>query len=104
MEVVRITPRGYCHGVVEAIRMAKKVGADRHGEPVAMLGYLVHNEHVTRELEGAGVRLVDAADRMAGLAQIDGGPGVLTAHAASPPRGEPARPPRRAPVRAPPTA
>ena len=34
MEVVRITPRGYCHGVVEAIRMAKKVGAQNAGEPV----------------------------------------------------------------------
>jgi len=84
MEVVRITPRGYCHGVVEAIRMAKKVGVERHGEPVTMLGYLVHNEHVTRELEGAGVRLVDAPDRMAGLDQIDAGTVIFTAHGVSP--------------------
>ncbi len=84
MEVVRITPRGYCHGVVEAIRMAKKVGAERSGDPVAMLGYLVHNEHVTRELEGAGVRLVDAADRMAGLDQIESGTVIFTAHGVSP--------------------
>ena len=84
MEVVRITPRGYCHGVVEAIRMAKKVGAEHHGEPVAMLGYLVHNEHVTRELEGAGVRLVDAPDRMAGLDQIESGTVIFTAHGVSP--------------------
>ncbi len=26
MDVVRITPRGYCHGVVEAIRIAKREG------------------------------------------------------------------------------
>jgi 4-hydroxy-3-methylbut-2-en-1-yl diphosphate reductase len=84
MEVVRITPRGYCHGVVEAIRMAKKVGAERAGEPVAMLGYLVHNEHVTRELQGAGVRLVDAADRMTGLQSIDSGTVIFTAHGVSP--------------------
>jgi 4-hydroxy-3-methylbut-2-en-1-yl diphosphate reductase len=84
MEVVRITPRGYCHGVVEAIRMAKKVGAEHSGEPVAMLGYLVHNEHVTRELQGAGVRLVDAADRLSGLDQIDGGTVIFTAHGVSP--------------------
>ena len=56
MEVVRITPRGYCHGVVEAIRIAKRVGSERaEGEQVTMLGYLVHNEHVTRELEEHGV-------------------------------------------------
>jgi 4-hydroxy-3-methylbut-2-enyl diphosphate reductase len=84
MEVVRITPRGYCHGVVEAIRMAKKVGAEHTGEPVAMLGYLVHNEHVTRELQGAGVRLVDAPDRMTGLQSIESGTVIFTAHGVSP--------------------
>lgn len=84
MEVVRITPRGYCHGVVEAIRMAKKVGAEHAGEPVTMLGYLVHNEHVTRELQGAGVRLVDAPDRMTGLESIDSGTVIFTAHGVSP--------------------
>jgi len=84
MEVVRITPRGYCHGVVEAIRMAKKVGAQNAGEPVAMLGYLVHNEHVTRELEEHGVRLVDSDDRVAGLEHIDSGTVIFTAHGVSP--------------------
>ncbi|MGH7723561.1 MAG: 4-hydroxy-3-methylbut-2-enyl diphosphate reductase [Candidatus Dormibacteria bacterium] len=85
MEVVRITPRGYCHGVVEAIRIAKRVGSERaQGEKVTMLGYLVHNEHVTRELEDHGVSLVDAPDRLKGLEQIDSGTVVFTAHGISP--------------------
>jgi 4-hydroxy-3-methylbut-2-en-1-yl diphosphate reductase len=85
MEVVRITPRGYCHGVVEAIRIAKRVGSERaEGENVTMLGYLVHNEHVTRELEEHGVALVDAPDRMKGLDQIESGTVVFTAHGISP--------------------
>ncbi|HEY7926301.1 MAG TPA: 4-hydroxy-3-methylbut-2-enyl diphosphate reductase [Candidatus Dormibacteraeota bacterium] len=85
MEVVRITPRGYCHGVVEAIRIAKRVGSERApGEQVTMLGYLVHNEHVTRELEEHGVALVDAPDRMKGLGQIESGTVVFTAHGISP--------------------
>ena len=85
MEVVRITPRGYCHGVVEAIRMAKKVGDERpEGEPVTMLGYLVHNEHVTRELEEHGVRLVASDDRSEGLRQVDRGTVIVTAHGISP--------------------
>jgi 4-hydroxy-3-methylbut-2-en-1-yl diphosphate reductase len=85
MEVLRITPRGYCHGVVEAIRIAKRVGGERaEGEKVTMLGYLVHNEHVTRELEDHGVALVDAPDRMKGLDQIDSGTVVFTAHGISP--------------------
>jgi 4-hydroxy-3-methylbut-2-enyl diphosphate reductase len=84
VEVVRIRPRGYCHGVVEAIRMAKQVGAERRGRPVTMLGYLVHNEHATRELEEAGVRLVAETDRMKGLEQIREGTVIFTAHGISP--------------------
>jgi 4-hydroxy-3-methylbut-2-enyl diphosphate reductase len=85
MEVVRISPRGYCHGVVEAIRMAKRVGAERAGsEDVTMLGYLVHNEHVTRELQQTGVRLVSSNDREEGLRQIDSGTVIFTAHGISP--------------------
>lgn len=84
MEVVRITPRGYCHGVVEAIRIAKRVGTEAADEPVSMLGYLVHNEHVTRELEASGVRLIDRDDRMEGLEQISSGTVVFTAHGVSP--------------------
>lgn len=85
MEVVRITPRGYCHGVVEAIRIAKRVGIERAGsEKVTMLGYLVHNEHVTRELTDHGVGLIDAPDRMAGLDLIESGTVVFTAHGISP--------------------
>ncbi|MGO8687841.1 MAG: 4-hydroxy-3-methylbut-2-enyl diphosphate reductase [Candidatus Dormibacteria bacterium] len=84
MEVVRIRPRGYCHGVVEAIRLAKQVGAEKRGQPVTMLGYLVHNEHATQELEEAGVRLVAESDRMKGLAQITEGTVIFTAHGISP--------------------
>ena len=74
MDVVRITPRGYCHGVVEAIRIAKREGAARAGsERVTMLGYLVHNEHVTRELEESGVALVAEPDRMKALEQVTDG-------------------------------
>jgi 4-hydroxy-3-methylbut-2-en-1-yl diphosphate reductase len=85
MEVIRISPRGYCHGVVEAIRMAKRAGAERAGEPITMIGLLVHNEHVTRELEEHGVRLVDAPDRLEGLQRVaDGGTVIFTAHGVSP--------------------
>jgi 4-hydroxy-3-methylbut-2-enyl diphosphate reductase len=71
--------------VVEASRATKRVGNERApGEQVTMLGYLVHNEHVTRELEEHGVALVDAPDRMKGLDQIESGTVVFTAHGISP--------------------
>lgn len=84
MEILRITPRGYCHGVVDAIRIAKRIGEERGGEPVHMLGYLVHNTHVTDELQGHGVALVDAPSRLDGLDRIDAGTVIFTAHGVSP--------------------
>lgn len=65
--------------------MAKQAGTERSAtEPVTMLGYLVHNEHVTQELEAHGVRLVDSDDRRAGLDAIESGTVVFTAHGISP--------------------
>jgi 4-hydroxy-3-methylbut-2-enyl diphosphate reductase len=84
VEVVRITPRGYCHGVVTALRIAREVAAQSGGEPVHMLGQLIHNTHATRELEDMGVRLVDPPSRLAGLDEIDGGTVIFTAHGVSP--------------------
>jgi 4-hydroxy-3-methylbut-2-enyl diphosphate reductase len=83
MNVLRITPRGFCHGVVDAIRLANEAGAQHQG-PVYMLGYLVHNAHVVNELAENGVQLVDFDDRMAGLEQIQHGTVILTAHGVSP--------------------
>jgi 4-hydroxy-3-methylbut-2-enyl diphosphate reductase len=66
---------------VRALRQA----ADEHqGEPVAMLGYLVHNEHVTREFAERGVRLIDAPSRLEALEEVSEGTVVLTAHGVSP--------------------
>ena len=83
MDVMRITPRGFCHGVVDAIRLAHDAGSTHVG-PVYMLGYLVHNAHVVQELAEHGVRLIDVDDRMEGLEQIDHGTVILTAHGVSP--------------------
>lgn len=83
MDVLRITPRGFCHGVVDAIRLAQEAGRDHEG-PVYMLGYLVHNAHVTDELTRFGVQLVDFDDRFAGLDRIDRGTVILTAHGVAP--------------------
>ena len=83
MEVMRITPRGFCHGVVDAIRLAQEAGTT-HSGPVYMLGYLVHNAHVVDELAEHGVELIDLDDRLRGLDQIDRGTVILTAHGVSP--------------------
>ncbi|HVC38706.1 MAG TPA: 4-hydroxy-3-methylbut-2-enyl diphosphate reductase [Candidatus Dormibacteraeota bacterium] len=91
MEVVKIKPRGYCHGVVEAVRALRQAADEHQGEPVAMLGYLVHNEHVTREFADRGVRLIDAPSRLEALEAVTEGTVVLTAHGVSPEVKERAR-------------
>jgi 4-hydroxy-3-methylbut-2-en-1-yl diphosphate reductase len=83
MEVLRITPRGYCHGVVDAFRIAKRVRESTDG-PVHMLGQLVHNTHATDDLQRQGVLLVDPPNRLAGLEQIGAGTVIFTAHGVSP--------------------
>ena len=83
MEVLKITPRGYCHGVVDAFRIAKRVREETDG-PVHMLGMLVHNTHATDDLQRQGVALVDQPNRLAGLEQIKDGTVIFTAHGVSP--------------------
>lgn len=83
MEVLRITPRGYCHGVVEAFRIAKRVRESTEG-PVHMLGMLVHNTHATEDLLRQGIDLVDPPNRLAGLEMIREGTVIFTAHGVSP--------------------
>ncbi len=83
MEVVKITPRGYCHGVVDAFRIAKRVREETEG-PVHMLGMLVHNTHATDGLQEQGIALVDQPDRLRGLDHIKEGTVIFTAHGVSP--------------------
>jgi len=83
MEVLRITPRGYCHGVVDAFRIAKRVREETPG-PVHMLGMLVHNTHATDDLQRQGIALIDQPDRLAGLEHIKEGTVIFTAHGVSP--------------------
>ncbi len=69
--------------MVTALRMAREIAAAEPG-PFYMLGYLVHNEHLTGELEELGITLIDADDRMAGLEGISEGTVIFTAHGISP--------------------
>ena len=83
MVVLKITPRGYCHGVVDAFRIARRVREETQG-PVHMLGMLVHNTHATDDLQRQGIALVDQPNRLAGLEQIKDGTVIFTAHGVSP--------------------
>ncbi|CAM3367594.1 4-hydroxy-3-methylbut-2-enyl diphosphate reductase [Brevibacillus invocatus] len=85
MEVIKISPRGYCYGVVDAMVLAVKTAQDANvPRPIHILGMIVHNAHVVEAFEKQGIKTLDGEDRMALLDQIDEGTVIFTAHGVSP--------------------
>jgi (E)-4-hydroxy-3-methyl-but-2-enyl pyrophosphate reductase (IPP and DMAPP forming) len=85
VEVIKISPRGYCYGVVDAINLAKKAAKDPHiPKPIYILGAIVHNRHAVAELEEYGIISLEGDDREALLDQVSEGTVIFTAHGVSP--------------------
>ena len=60
MKILLAKDAGYCFGVRDAVKLAYDT-ADKDGE-VYMLGHIVHNENVVKDLDGAGAKVVDSLD------------------------------------------
>jgi len=85
MEVVKISPRGYCYGVVDAMVLALQTAKNLElPRPIYILGMIVHNQHVTEAFEQEGVITLDGENRLEILDKIDSGTIILTAHGVSP--------------------
>jgi 4-hydroxy-3-methylbut-2-enyl diphosphate reductase len=85
LEIIKVTPRGYCYGVVDAINLVKKVAKDpATPRPIYVLGQIVHNRHVIDEMTELGVITLDGEDRLALLDQVESGTVIFTAHGVSP--------------------
>lgn len=85
MNVVRISPRGYCYGVVDAMVIAMETAKNLDvPRPIYILGMIVHNSHVTKAFEKEGIITLDGENRLDILEKIDEGTIVLTAHGVSP--------------------
>lgn len=85
MEVIKITPRGYCYGVVDAIQLALQMTKDPTvSRPIYVLGQIVHNRHLVEKLEQQGIATLDGEDRLALLDSITEGTVIFTAHGVSP--------------------
>ena len=85
MDVVALSPRGYCYGVVDAMTLAQRVARDPNvPRPIFILGMIVHNHHVVDDLARQGIQTVDGADRLSLLERIDHGTVIFTAHGVSP--------------------
>jgi len=85
MEVIKISPRGYCYGVVDALQMVRQVAKDpTHPRPIYIIGQIVHNRHAIEELTNLGVITLDGQDRASILDQVSEGTVIFTAHGVSP--------------------
>ena len=60
MKITVAKDAGYCFGVRDAVNMAYDA-SDSYGE-VYMLGDIVHNENVVKDLENAGAKVVESLD------------------------------------------
>ncbi|SDT22888.1 4-hydroxy-3-methylbut-2-enyl diphosphate reductase [Paenibacillaceae bacterium GAS479] len=85
MEVVKISPRGYCYGVVDAMVLALQTARNLDlPRPIYILGMIVHNSHVTDAFEEEGIITLDGENRLEILEQVESGTIIFTAHGVSP--------------------
>ena len=85
MEVIKISPRGYCYGVVDALQIVRQVAKDlTHPRPIYIIGQIVHNRHAIEELTNLGVITLDGPDRASILGKVTEGTVIFTAHGVSP--------------------
>jgi 4-hydroxy-3-methylbut-2-enyl diphosphate reductase len=85
MDVIKVTPRGYCYGVVDAMELARKAAKDPAvPRPIYIIGLIVHNRFAVDELTALGVMTLDGADRTAMIEQVNEGTVIFTAHGVSP--------------------
>jgi len=85
MEIIRISPRGYCYGVVDALQIVRQAAKNPTlPRPIHILGQIIHNRHAIEELTTLGVITLAGPDRARMLEQVETGTVIFTAHGVSP--------------------
>lgn len=85
MEIKRVVPSGYCKGVVNAINIVKKTKEQYPNENIYILGMIVHNSYVSKQMEDLGVITLENPNlsKEELLDTIDKGVVIFTAHGIS---------------------
>ncbi|MBD2845760.1 4-hydroxy-3-methylbut-2-enyl diphosphate reductase [Paenibacillus sp. IB182496] len=85
MDVLKISPRGYCYGVVDAMVLALQTAKNLDlPRPIHILGMIVHNSHVTEAFDKEGIITLDGENRLEILEKVEKGTVIFTAHGVSP--------------------
>ena len=85
MEIKRVVPSGYCKGVVNAINIVKKTKEQYPNENIYILGMIVHNSYVSKQMEDLGVITLEDPNlsKEELLDTIEKGVVIFTAHGIS---------------------
>lgn len=87
MIINKIVPQGYCGGVKNALDIVYKLLADVSTiKPIYLLGSIIHNKHVIKDLTDKGVILIEekGKTRYELLDRIEAGTVVFSAHGVEP--------------------
>lgn len=78
MEIKKISPQGFCQGVIKAIQTINKLLDDPSiVKPIYMYGSLVHNKHIIETYKDKGIIIVEDIEN------IHEGTIIITAHGVS---------------------
>ena len=81
MKVIKIIPRGYCHGVVKALnKVVETVNDPKIKQPIYILGDIVHNKNITNAFSDIGVITLNNKTRKEMIDSINEGTVIVTAH------------------------
>lgn len=85
MEIQTLSPRGYCYGVVNAIRLALDVKQKHPNENIYLLGMIVHNAFIKEALSLKGIITLDTNKytKLELIDTINEGIVILSAHGTS---------------------
>ena len=85
LEIQKLVPRGYCHGVVNAIKMIKQLDFSAHKQPIYLLGMLIHNKKVNDFFAEQGITILHNPyrTRLELIENIEDGTVIFTAHGVS---------------------
>jgi len=82
LEIIDIKPRGYCKGVVQALRIVKQTRDENPEAEISILGKIVHNRYITEALNYYRIKTIDipGLTREELLDYVDYGILILSAH------------------------
>lgn len=85
MKIIKISPRGFCFGVVNAWKIVQKTIQSNPNKRIFMLGWFVHNKNMLEEVSASNLFLLDDTHTsryqlVQDLEVIDGDILILSAH------------------------